>query len=764
MSIKRQVIGLILLLFMSAFSAVVWVVNVKKEQKDERIIQESTNLKFLFKEIRVSLYRSNTQVNNDEISNELQDIDKGLQTLILSLKQGSKEYSQDEITALRKKVSTFKYNVQRYQSSHAIIKNSVAYVHRKYALVLSSHSDNKNEIAMHAAIENVLFDYYADILDTNTSNFKAYKTESIKNRLLLLHVNQILKQYKVIQASKHSIDTLSLTVLQDSQSFISTSTEAIAQMKEMNKMMFISFVVTTIWLLIYGFASFIRAQKDYQKIRSLKNDLQQFVDALNRSAIVSKSDPKGTIIYVNDKFCEVSGYAKDELIGKGHNIVRHEDMPREIFTQLWQEIQQNKTFHALIKNKAKNGKPYYVDTHISAILDLDGNIQEYVAVRYDVTELVHTRDEALSAQKSKDKFLSTMSHELRTPLNAVIGFSELLQKSLTDPAYTTYINSIVDSAQDLLRLINDILDLAKIESGSFKIVNAPFNLEISLGKLIQRYNTQALESDITLECFCKSNNTLELYGDWLRISQVISNLLSNAIKFTLKKGTVQCSAFYENNELHIRVEDTGIGIQEEDLENVFSPFTQADDTTTRAYGGAGLGLSISKDLIEMMGGRFEVKSEVNVGSSFDIYIPLEICEKNKNVDAISASDTSFDFKGHVLVVEDNKTNQLMLCMMLEDLGLSSDVADNGQIAIDVYQEGKYDLILMDENMPVMGGTEAMQKLHDMYESLVPVIVVTANVVQGDREKFLEDGMDDYIPKPVNEKDLASVISKYLSRA
>jgi len=273
MSIKRQVIGLILLLFMSAFSAVVWVVNVKKEQKDERIIQESTNLKFLFKEIRVSLYRSNTQVNNDEISNELQDIDKGLQTLILSLKQGSKEYSQDEITALRKKVSTFKYNVQRYQSSHAIIKNSVAYVHRKYALVLSSHSDNKNEIAMHAAIENVLFDYYADILDTNTSNFKAYKTESIKNRLLLLHVNQILKQYKVIQASKHSIDTLSLTVLQDSQSFISTSTEAIAQMKEMNKMMFISFVVTTIWLLIYGFASFIRAQKDYQKIRSLKNDL-----------------------------------------------------------------------------------------------------------------------------------------------------------------------------------------------------------------------------------------------------------------------------------------------------------------------------------------------------------------------------------------------------------------------------------------------------------------------------------------------------------
>ena len=749
---------------MSAFSAVVWVVNVKKEQRNENIIQESTHLKFLFKEMRVSLYRLTTKVNNDEISKGLHNIDESLEHLILGLNDGSQTYSEKELEYLKEEISTLKYNVQRYQSSHALIKNSVTYVHRNYAAVLSSHAANKNDVVLHAIIEDILFDYYADTLDVKSSSLLGRDPNSMEQYLLLLHVGQILKQYEIIQKSKFSIDSLSTEILQELEGFMDGSRKGTKEIKEINEIMFISFIITTLGLLIYGFSSFIRGQRDYLKIRSLKNDLQQFVDALNRSAIVSKFDQKGIITYSNDKFSKVSGYLNKELLGQAHNIIRHQDMPAETFKQLCEEIQLNKIFHNLIKNKAKDGTPYYVDTHISAILDLEGEIEEYVVVEYDVTELVHARDEALSAQKSKDKFLSTMSHELRTPLNAVIGFSELLQKSLSGPVYKTYINNIVDSGQDLLRLINDILDLVKIQSGTFMIVKAPFNIETSFSKLIQRYDARAEESDVSLQYFCELDKNLELDGDGLRISQVVSSLLSNAIKFTHKKGSVKCSVFYLNAELRICVEDTGVGILAKDIERIFAPFTQIDDKSTRAYGGSGLGLSISKDLIEMMGGRFEVHSELNKGSTFNIYIPLNECVNNKKEEILTPLDKDLKFKGNILVVEDNKTNQLMLCMMLEDLGLESEVADNGQVALNMYEEGRYDLILMDENMPVMGGTEAMLQLHKLYENLVPVVVVTANVVQGDREKFLEDGMDDYIPKPIKEMDLSRVLSKFLSRA
>jgi len=762
MNFKQQILGLVLLLLLSASSAVFWIVNVKQVQKDEKVIQESINLKFRFKEIRVSLYKSNTQVNNDEISNNLLRIDESVENLIKSLELASREYTKEELQTIREKVQKFKYSVQKYQSSHALIKNSVAYTHSKYAKTLASHSKDMDVITLHEEIENVLFDYYSDTLNGKMDTFEEKESYSLKVRLLLLHVRQILKQYNDIKHLKVDIEGLSLEALEYSSGFITQAKMDIEEIKEINKIMFIAFVVTTVWLLLYGFSSFIRAQKDYLEIRSLKNSLQQFVDALNRSAIVSKSDPKGLITYANEKFTKVSGYSQEELIGKPHSIVRHEDMPAEVFTRLWKEIRSNKTFHALIKNKAKDGKPYYVDTHISAILDVDGNIAEYVAVRYDVTELVHKRDEALSAQKSKDKFLSTMSHELRTPLNAVIGFTELLQKSLKDPAYMTYINNISDSAQDLLRLINDILDLAKIQSGKFMIVNSQFKVEPSFTTLVERYLAQAKECEIDLSCSCKVDKDLELHGDWLRISQVVSNLLSNALKFTMKKGKVESSVFYTNGELHIRVEDTGIGMLAEDIEKVFAPFSQADDGTTRSYGGTGLGLSISKDLIEMMGGRFEVKSELNVGSIFDIYIPL-IQGESKKTEELSVDKTA-KYKGKVLIVEDNKTNQLMLSMMLDNFGLECELADNGQIAIDMYESGKYDLILMDENMPVMGGTEAMLKLHELYKDLVPVVVVTANVVQGDREKFLESGMDDYVPKPIDEMDLRRVLSKYLKTA
>ena len=761
MTFKRQLLGLTLLLLLSALSAVFWVINAEKEHDYDRVIQASSNLKFLLKDIRVIVYRSNVEVNNDEISIALENIDKGLENLLMKVKFQEEKYSQQDYVLLQKKVTSFKYKIQKYQSSHALIKNSVAHVRKRHALVLASHpKEGKAEVEY---IKNVLFDYYADALEPCDFTYKSSGVDSTAKRLLFLHVRQIFKQYAQIEILQEGMDNLSEEILQFSQECISISEHEIEEIKKTNKMMFISFVVTTIWLLLYGFSSFVRAKKDFVKIRSLKNSLQQFVDALNRSAIVSKSDPYGVITYVNDKFVKVSGYSKEELIGQPHNIVRHEDMPKTFFKELWSEIRSNKTFHALIKNKRKDGNPYYVDTHISAILNVEGEVEEYVAVRYDVTELVDARDKALSAQRVKDKFLSTMSHELRTPLNSVIGFSGILQKTLEDSAHKIYINNVVESAHDLLRLINDILDLAKIQGGEFMIIKARFNVQSSFRKLSDIYTTQALSSDKSFTYVCEVDKALDLRGDWLRISQVLSNLLSNAMKFTNAQGEVTFRISYNNAELCMSVQDTGIGMSEEGLKKIFMPFTQIDDETTRAYGGSGLGLSISKGLLEMMGGRLEVESTLNEGSTFSAYLPLEECETKASEDINKTLEATLQFKGHVLVVEDNVTNQLMLGMLLEEHGISSDVAENGKIAVDMYEEGKYDLVLMDENMPVMGGTEAMLRLRKLHKDLVPIIVVTANVMSGDREKFLKEGMDDYIAKPVDDATLQKVLQKYLEK-
>ena len=495
--------------------------------------------------------------------------------------------------------------------------------------------------------------------------------------------------------------------------------------------------------------------------KKLFKEAQQFSSALDESNIISKTDTRGIITYVNDKFCETSGYSKEELIGKPQSIVRHADMSSETFKSLWEAISSKKIFRALIKNLKKSGEEYYVDSTIIPILNVNEEIEEYIGVRYDVTELVQAKEKAQLAEKAKDTFLTNMSHELRTPLNSIIGFTNLADKKTDNEEIHQYLRTSLESSSMLLEIINNILDVSKIESGEFTINNSEFNICDNLKKTLKQFELSCREKDISLNNDIDIESDVVLIGDWLRISQIIVNLVSNAVKFTGKSGRIAVASSYEDGMFTCVVTDTGIGISEDAQSHIFDLFKQSDDSTTKVYGGTGLGLSIARKLTNMMEGNLTLKSALGEGAVFTLTIPLD---KIKTIDIATDSNDNIDkqeLSGHILVAEDNKTNQMLIKLILDEYGLTCDIANDGLEAVEMYDNNKYNLVLMDENMPNMSGTEAMLTIRKNHSDVVPIIVVTANTMKGDHEKFLAAGMDGFIAKPIDEDLFYSELKKYL---
>lgn len=500
---------------------------------------------------------------------------------------------------------------------------------------------------------------------------------------------------------------------------------------------------------------------EHQINQKLFRETKQLEVALDENSIVSRTDPKGRITYANEKFCKISGFSRDELIGKAHNIVKHPANPKSFYRELWDTIKAKKVFRGDLKNRAKDGGTYYVDMTIIPLLDEEGEIYEYLSVRHDISELIFTKNK-LAKEQSKDRFLANMSHELRTPLNAIIGFMSLASKKEVDDEVKKYLDISLENSKQLLYLLNEILDIAKIKSGKFALDYAPFHLQSSLMSLTESFKRSAHEKGIS---FKEQNDTTlnrTLDGDWHRISQVITNLLSNAIKFTPEHGCVTLGASYKEGILTCFVEDTGIGLSDEAQERIFKEFEQADTSTTRKYGGTGLGLSISAELATMMQGSLSVQSQEGEGSTFTLQIPLTEVDIVANEGPQEVAD-SMDaaFAAHLLVVEDNKTNQMLIRLLLEGMGISCDIANDGVEALNMYEDGRYDMVLMDENMPNMGGIETMKRLRERFETMVPIIALTANTMKGDKERFLAAGMDDFIGKPVEHETLFAVLKRFL---
>lgn len=382
-------------------------------------------------------------------------------------------------------------------------------------------------------------------------------------------------------------------------------------------------------------------------------------------------------------------------------------------------------------------------------------------------EMQNARKKAEESDRSKSEFLANMSHEIRTPMNAIIGYVDLMLLDKISHEHRSYLETLKESGKLLLNLMNDILDVSKIEAGQLVVENIPFSIkelfqekEITFNLMISRNG-----SKIKLIKNLSDNITDRIYGDPTRLQQILYNLLNNALKFT-SEGIIEFGAkIIENEMLEFYVKDSGIGVEEKDHTKIFEMFGQVDTSSTRSYGGSGLGLTISKKLVELMGGKIRMKSVPGKGSTFYFtlpYKPVSIIDQ----DYRRSIEYSEDKKDSLLLVEDNIVNQRLTKLILEKSGYNVITANNGQIAVDLYKTHReIKLILMDLQMPVLDGLSATQAIRE-YEisagmAKTPIIALTAHAMKGDKEKCLEAGCDNYLSKPIMMEVLVATIKKYI---
>jgi PAS domain S-box-containing protein len=511
---------------------------------------------------------------------------------------------------------------------------------------------------------------------------------------------------------------------------------------------------------------------------------EKILSKYSRSLIEASLDPlvtispEGKITDMNEATVNITGLSR-ELI-KGTDFLDYFTHPEQA-SQVYEEVfSKGFVIDYPLTIRHRQGKLTDVLFNGSVYKDDKGVVLGAVIVARDITAQKRFENELLEAKqtaeqekkvaetamKAKQQFLANMSHEIRTPMNAIIGFTKVILKTNLDEKQKEYLNAIKISGDALIVLINDILDLAKVDAGKMSFERIPFKLADSVSTMLQLFETKIQESNLELVNEYDSSIPEFLMGDPVRLHQIILNLVGNAIKFTTEGKIIVSVRKVSQEGDQVRIEfsisDTGIGIAENRLGTIFDNFSQATSGTTRLYGGTGLGLAIVKQLIEAQGGTIEVESEPNKGSTFRFVLDFQetkaLPEKETDHGVQLVSDVR---TVKILVAEDIVLNQLLMKTLLEEFGFEMDIADNGKIAVEKLQKNHYDAVLMDLQMPEMNGFEATEHIRNQLKSNIPIIALTADVTTVDLEKCREAGMNDYISKPVDEKLLYTKIIRHL---
>jgi PAS domain S-box-containing protein len=664
-------------------------------------------------------------------------------------------------------------------------------------------------------------------------------------------------------------------------------------------------------LLIVSAASWLMVRRFTRRARAGARNLAAELALLNSCNIVSSTDANGRITHVNELFCRISGYAREELLGRNHNLLNSGLHSRKFFMNLYRAIATGQSWRGEIRNRAKDGSYFWVDTTIIPTLDAAGRVARYTAVCIDITasknseemlallrerhalaiqgsgiclwdwdlvhdevkfhgnwgpllgysveevmlapgnvwnrymhpddlaqlelhtqrcsrgeapafesearmrhkndhwisilirgsvierdvnglavrisgtsidvtelklvetELIQARNTAEAASKAKSEFLATMSHEIRTPLNGVLGFTEMLLGTRLDEEQRNFAATIRDSGKSLMTIIDDILDFSRIEAGHVAVERSRIDAKRIASDVCTLLRPRAAEKKLDLAVEWPAAVSANILADPGRLRQVLLNLVSNAIKFT-DAGRVTLRAHGDSDGmLRIAVEDTGIGIAPEQLERLFTKFTQADSSMTRKYGGTGLGLAISKQLVELMGGQIGAQGRSGSGSTFWFTLPCAERAETTGTNKVlalnpqrmqqAANDDVGDSALRVLVVEDHAVNRLLAMRLLKKLGCEVAIAENGRIACERTEREPFDLVFMDCQMPEMDGFEATRIIRGREARTsrhLPIVALTANAMSEDRERCVHAGMDDFIPKPYSAADLERVLARW----
>jgi PAS domain S-box-containing protein len=537
-------------------------------------------------------------------------------------------------------------------------------------------------------------------------------------------------------------------------------------------------LITEIEFTLDRFNKLLNLLSEQEKSRkSLKENEVFFKQLVNNvSDIIYRIDLKGYFTYVNMSTIDQTGFSEDQLMQMKFSLLVRDDYKSTVYF-FFKNIFENEVEDSYLEFPliTANNQEKWLGQNIH-LLKIDNLIVGFQIVARDITQEKEFQDYLITAKQSAEKiaemkslFLANMSHEIRTPLNGIIGIVNLLHNTDLSDKQKSYLQAISTSSNQLMGIINDVLDLSKIDAGKVELELTNFDMLELIHSATAVFEMKCADKNITIDTFVDDQMPKMLVGDPVRLNQIIYNLVGNAIKFTEKGGIFIQVKVIETSDEEIQVliiiSDTGIGMEQSIINKVFDAFTQAENHTTRKYGGTGLGLTIVKNLVEIQGGTIEVKSEPNQGTCFKILLPFTKSQIIDNESQLKVKYPTFSVFGKsILLVEDNKVNQLVTKDLIEDQGATVTIAEHGEMALGILDNESFDLVLMDMQMPVLDGYQTMLKIRRSINAIkrqMPIIALTANAIDTEIKKCYEYGADDYMSKPFKPEILFEKISGLL---